>query len=161
MKKGDKRLEHVERDVHDLHVALVKKIPTHFSMRHVVRSFFGSFTIALIFAFKGLLFEVGLSLSHPRMLLIIITSLLVLSAEIYFVGWERVKNKKERGFSQFWAKRLCAYYLIGIVVSLLVVWLYGLHDLVATGTDVLRLIVAVSLPASLGASAADLFEEHV
>ena len=148
----------LQRQIKELHDHFIIREPSHFGPRHLVSSFFGSILVALTFMFKGLLFEVSQGLQFNNLVLITLSTWLILSAEIYYIGYARVQQKPKRKFGQFWIKRLMAYYAIGLFVSTTLVYLYGLHLLI--GPEFYKIIVAVSFPASLGAAAADLLNKY-
>src|SRR3989344_2858526 len=154
-----KKIDRIAFDVAALRKSLIEKVPSHFSVYHVVAAFFGALFFGFTFVLKGLLLQVGLRLSVLHIAGIILVTLLILTAEIYFVGYRRVNNKKTRKFGQFLLKRLVTYYSISLIVAWLLLFLYGvLTNLVAV--DVLRLVVAVSFPAAIGAAVSDLLNQY-
>jgi len=158
MAKADK----IEKKVVELHKQLIEKIPSHFSMRHIISAFIGALLFALTFVMKGLLFQIAVALTWREIVLIILSTWLILTGEIYFVGYARLsaKERKERYFGQFWLKRATTYYGIAIAVSALLIYIYGLEIFVGTKCNVLKLIIAVSMPAAIGASLADLVSKY-
>ena len=157
-----KEMKKIEEKIQELHESLIEKIPSHFSMRHVISAFIGALLFGLTFVMKGLLFQIALALTWKEIILIIISTLLILSGEIYFVGYFRLKPKhrKKRRFGQFWLKRITTYYGIAIAVSLFLIYIYGLEIFVGTTCNIFKLVVAVSLPAAIGASLADLVSKY-
>jgi len=150
----------LEQDIKALRTYLIERVPTHFGARHVMRAFFGALIVGLTFTLKGQLFTVSLAFTSKEIISIILATILVLSAEIYFVGYRRVKQKSKRKFGQFWAKRFFTYYLIAIIVSIGLVDIYGLHHFTQSWTQTMKLVIAVSFPSAIGASAADLLEKY-
>ena len=92
--------------------------------------------------------------------IIIMFTLLLLSAEIYFIGYARVDNKQNRGFGQFWIKRLVAFSVIAIIVALMLVYIFGLIYLVQSSRMLWNVIILMSAPCAIGASFADLVKKY-
>ena len=154
------KIDQIARDVYVLRERLVERVPGHFGMSHIMTSFFGALFFGFTFVLKGLLFQVGLALSNFHLVLITITTWVLLSAEIYFVGYLRVPDKDRRPFGQFWAKRLISYYLISLFVAFLLLFVYGVTEIVGDPYHVFKLVVAVSFPAAIGAAVADLLGKY-
>jgi len=139
---------------------IVERVPDHFSMKHVVGATFGALIFGLTFALKGLLLEVTAGLTEDHLLLIVLAIFVILTAEIYYIGYARIKDKQSRHLGQFWAKRIAAYAIIGFVVSAFLVYLYGINNLVANSEHLRNVIIALALPCCLGASVADLLKKY-
>ena len=154
------KIDQVAKDVKVLKERLVEKVPGHFGMRHIIVAFFGALFFGFTFVLKGLLFQVGLVLSNTDLVMITLATWLILTAEIYFVGYMRVPDKERRHFGQFWLKRIFTYYLIALFTSFLLLSLYGIPKLAATSYNVLKLLIAVSFPAAIGAAGADLLGKY-
>ena len=133
----------------------------HFSSKDIIISFFGAFLVAAGFIFKGNLLFISQKLDILHMSLIVIATMLVLSAEIYFIGYSKVKNKKERPFLPFLIKRIITTYSVSIIVCIALVMLYNIDNLIANGDhmNMLKILISVSFPASIGAAASDLFKK--
>lgn len=155
--------QHLEDIINE--VNLIKQIlqrelpPEHFSFKDIVRSFFGATFIGVTFVFNKNLVELVPMLNSTRITLVILSTILLLSFEIYFIGYQRVSDKTERKFFQFWFKRIITFYLVAIVVSLYLSFLYNVTGLVGSIENIIRLVVAMSMPCSVGASIADLLKE--
>ena len=143
-----------------LREALVERVPGHFGMVHLISAWLGSLFFGFTFVLKGLLLEVGLQLSTLHLVLITITTWAILSAEIFFVGYARVRDRSNRKFGQFWAKRIVGYYLIAVFTSFLLLSVYGLTEIAGGPYNSLKLIIAVSFPAAIGAAAGDLMGKY-
>ncbi len=154
------KIDQIARDVYVLRERLVERVPGHFGMNHIMTSFFGALFFGFTFVLKGLLFQVGLALSNFHLVLITITTWVLLSAEIYFVGYLRVPDKDRRPFGQFWTKRIISYYLISLFVAFLLLFVYGITEIVGDPYHVFKLVVAVSFPAAIGAAVADLLGKY-
>lgn len=159
MKKTEK-IENLAQDIRIIRERLVEKIPLHFTLRQVIVAFFGALLFGFTFVLKGLLLEVGLSLDTFQLFFITLTTWIILTAEIYFVGYHRVPDKKERPFGQFWAKRFFTYYLIALFVSILLLSLYGLTEMAGSIENLTKLVIVISFPCAIGAAASDLLEKY-
>lgn len=150
----------------DKDVVLIKKLllkevpPEHFSMKDIIRSFFGAAFIGSTFIFTRLLVEVTPLLDAWHVWAIILSTIGILTAEIYFIGYERVENKAARHFGQFWLKRLLTFYAVSIIVSAYLAWIYNITALVGNSENVVKLVIAMSLPCSIGASITDLLKKY-
>ncbi|MEM3127357.1 MAG: DUF2391 family protein [Candidatus Woesearchaeota archaeon] len=138
---------------------LGEEAPEHFGRKDIVRSFFGAMLFGLTFVFKGLLFQISKNLQEFHIFLIILTTIIVLTLEIYFIGYSRVENKKQRPFGQFWFKRIAVFYAVAIFTTLGLIYIYGLADSLTTFEEV-QLVIALSLPCAVGASLADLLKQY-
>ncbi|MCX6708595.1 MAG: DUF2391 family protein [Candidatus Woesearchaeota archaeon] len=156
------KIDQIAQDTKVLRERLVEKIPGHFDVKHVIAAFFGALFFGFTFVLKGLLIEVGLTLSSMDLVLITMATWLILTAEIYFVGYARVplNERKLRPFGQFWAKRILTYYFISLFVAFMLLYLYNIAELVATPDNVLRLVISISFPAAIGAAVSDLLGKY-
>jgi len=154
------KLDEIANDVHVLRERLVEKIPAHFTMRQIVVAFFGALFFGFTFVLKGLLLDVGLRLDTIQLSIITITTWIILTAEIYFVGYHRVPDKDKRHFGQFWAKRFFTYYFIAIFVSFLLLSVYGITTIAGSPVNMIKLVIAVSFPAAIGAAGSDLLGKY-
>ncbi len=153
-------IQQIAKDVKHIKAHLIEKVPDHFSKKHLIGAFFGAMLLGLTFMFKGLLYQISLSLTTFRLVLIVVATIIALSAEIYFIGYARVKNKTKRSFGQFWLKRISTYYFIALFVAALLVFIYGIHAFTGTWTNTFKVIISVSFPCAVGAAAADLLEKY-
>ncbi len=156
------KIDRIAEDTRVLRERLVEKIPGHFDVKHIIVAFFGALFFGFTFVLKGLLIDVGLLLSTRDLVLMTLASWLILTAEIYYVGYARVpyNERKQRPFGQFWAKRIFSYYFISIAVAFILLYLYGIAQLVATPDNLLKLVIAISFPASIGAAVSDLLGKY-
>lgn len=156
------KIDQVARDVRVLKERLVEKIPGHFDIRHAIVAFFGALFFGFTFVLKGLLLDVGLALAIWDLVLMTIATWIILTAEIYYVGYARVpiNQRKIRPFGQFWIKRITTYYFIALFTAFLLLYLYGMAEMAGTADNVLRLVVAISFPAAIGAAVSDLLGKY-
>ena len=154
------KLDQIAADTKMLRERLVDKVPAHFDLSHVMSAFFGALFFGFAFVLKGLLFQVGLALSLFHITLIIISTLAILSAQIYFIGYARVPHPERRPFGQFWIKRIIAYYAIAIFTAFLLLFVYGIVEMVQSPYLVFKLVIAMSFPAAIGAGTAHLLGKY-
>jgi len=153
-------LKKIHEDIKILRERLVEKTPGHFGPRHLGTAFFGALLFSFTFVLKGLLFDVGLKLTKIQLVKIILITIAILTIQIYFLGYTKVQDKKQRPFGQFWAKRITSYYAIAIFTSTLLLYSYGILTLAGTTGNAIKLIIAVSFPAAVGAGAGDLLGKY-
>jgi len=151
----------VKRELDVIKKLLFRELPPeHFSVKDVIRSFFGASFIGSTFIFTRTLVEISPLLDFYRIVIIIFSTIVFLSAEIYYIGYQRVENKASRPFGQFWIKRLLTFYSVGIIVSAYLAFIYNITSLVGSSENVLKLIIAASMPCSIGASITDLLKKY-
>ena len=157
-----KKEEELIQDIKTIKNKLISREPKPFGIRDIVHSIFGSLIFGLTFALKGLLVQVASILTTSQQILIVISTLVILTFEIYFIGYQKVRAKEERKFFQFWLKRLITFYLVAILVSFFVIYIYGIHNLPSIGNskDLMKLVIVVSMPSAIGAGLADLAKRY-
>lgn len=156
---GTASLKQIANDVRVIRDS-VERVPDHFNMRHVVAATFGAFFFGLTFALKGLLLQATSNLTENHLLYIILAIFVILTTEIYYIGYSKVRDKESRHFSQFWAKRIATYVVIGFAVSAFLVYLYSIDKLAQSPEHVRNIIIALALPCCTGASVADLLKKY-
>ncbi len=130
----------------------------HFSKEDFFYSFFGALFVGFVFMSKGFLIDIAKNLSSAHLIVITILTILFATVQIYFVGYTRVSDKIHRGFGEFWAKRFVTVYVSSIVVSLILIYAYGIDGMI--GSDkIINAVVAFSMPCSLGATLSDLVKK--
>jgi uncharacterized membrane protein len=158
-----KKEEELIQDIKSIKNKLFQREPKHFGFKDILHSFIGSLIFGVTFALKGLLVEVAILLTTIQQILIVLSTLVILTGEIYFFGYTKVKIKEERKFFQFWFKRLVTFYLVAILVSFFIICIYGLPNLPSIGNNVnniFKLVIVVSMPAAIGAGLADLVKRY-
>ena len=133
--------------------------PKHFSKEDIFYSFFGALFVGLVFTLKGLLIDIAKSLTTSHIIAIIILTILLITVQIYYVGYVHVKEKEKRRFGQFWAKRFVTIYVVSILTSFILVYLYGINLILANFADTIKAVIAISMPCALGATLSDLFKK--
>lgn len=141
---------------------LVIREPSDFSFKDIARSFFGALIVAFSFIFAGEMVTTAVRMNNGNVIAVMSCSIITLIFEIYYFGYRKVENKHERKFGQFMMKRLPTFYLITVIVSVGLVFLYGVNNtpVIASSSDVFKVIVVISFPASLGAGMSDLLKKY-
>ena len=157
------KIDQVKKGVDELRSHLLIKEPEHFSAKDIVSAFFGALFLGMTFSIKGLLIRISQGLNDTNVALIILSTLVILTAEIYFIGYSRVTKKPERKFGQFWIKRIFAFYLVALITSLFLVYVFGLNHLQEIANiypNIFKLVILISMPCAIGAAVADLLKKY-
>ena len=162
IKEQKSELSYIDDGIHTLKRELIDRTPTRFSYKDIARAFFGSLLVAAGFVLKGAMLRTSVRLELGHIISIIVVSLIILTVEIYYFGYRKVKDKRQRKPFQFIAKRLPTCYLVSAVVSTGLVFMYGINNdaLITSNLDVFKVIVTVSFPASLGAGMSDVLKKY-
>ncbi len=156
------KIDEIKKGVDELRERLLIAEPEHFGKEDIIYAFFGALLLGLTFAVKGLLIKVSQALNNINMVLIIASTLLILTAEIYFIGYSRVTKKTERRFGQFWLKRILVFIFVAVITSFFLVYIFGLNKLPEINNNpfsVCRLVVLITMPCAIGAAITDLLKE--
>ena len=151
---------HIEREIHNLYEKLYEKRHSHFHFRDIINAFVGSLILGLTFVFKGSLIDLSLTLTKVNLSFIILVTAVILTFQIYFMGYSRVKYKQRRRFGQFWAKRFFTLYFIAILVSFVLVYLFNMDAVAGNFTNVIKIVIAVSMPCAIGAAIPSLLKHY-
>lgn len=160
IEKEEKEIEEIEHDISYIRDKLIEKRPSTFSKRNVVNAFFGSLIIGMTFMFKGNLIRVIENLQIYHVFLIISSTLLILTAQIYFISYTRVKNKKKRPFRQFLFKRLTSLYLITWIVSIYLVYIFSINSFYSSLFETFKMTIVLSMPCAIGAAVPSLLKQY-
>lgn len=131
----------------------------HFSKQDVFYSFFGALFVGFVFLSKAFIIDIARSLKSINVVVIILLTILFVTLQIYFVGYIKVVDKKNRPFYEFWAKRFLTVYISSIFVSFLLIYVYGIDKMLGNFSNIFKAAVAFSLPCSLGATLSDLVKK--
>jgi len=151
--------ELIRTDVSRLRKELVEKMPEYFSFKDIFRAFFGSLFFGFSLLFSGNLVRVAGIMGIYDLMLVILFTLLTITAEIYFIGYSRVLNKSHRTFGQFWFKRVVAFYAVAIIISIVISHVFGLH-MITDSYTYRNLVIILSAPCAIGASMSDLLKKY-
>ena len=158
--KEEKDLIEIKEAISKIKQKIIDKEPSHFSKNDILKIFFGSLTVGFAFIFSGALIKTALALDVKHIELIILTTLALLSIEIYFVWNHNVKDKVNRPFGEFLTKRLTTLYIVAIMSSFILIYIFNIDSQLSSFYDVMKLIVLMSMPCSLGAAIPSILKEH-
>jgi uncharacterized membrane protein len=150
----------IRNDVEKIRDKLIDHTPEHFSKQDLVRSSIGALFLGFSVLFSGNLVNLANRIPSTHLFVILFATILILTAEIYIIGYSRVKDKVSRRFGQFWMKRVTAFYSIALIISVLLACIFGLYYLVPNMHSFLSLVIIVSAPCAIGASLADLLKKY-
>ncbi len=151
--------DQIKKDVQLLKDRLLERKPEKFSSKDIARAFFGALVIGATFVFTSGLISVVKNITWVNVFLVIISTIVLLIAEIYFIGWSRVKGEKGRNVYEFTLKRLPTFYVISILVSLFYTYIFGINHLVSPA-EATKLIFLIAMPCSIGAAIGDLLKKY-
>lgn len=153
--------DHLHQDVLSIKREVLRLTPPeYFSSKDLARSFFGALFLASTFIFSGGLVQQAKLMSTVHIIVLVLVTLAVLTVEIYFIGYHRVKNKKTRPFYEFWGKRIVTFWSVALVVSFGLSLLYAFDQYFPTTLELVKFSMVVSFPASVGAALADLLRSY-
>ncbi|MFC1697753.1 DUF2391 family protein [Nanoarchaeota archaeon] len=159
MKK--KRKSTLEADVKYIRKSIEKtsKI-ADFSIDDVIFTFFAAFALGLVFIFKGKMIEISKNLGWVHVGLIIGLSLFIMAAIVYYFAYGKHKvDIHKRAPFEFVSKRVISSYIIAVIAAILLVFIYNINSNASNFGEIVRIVVAISLPCSIGATIKDLFKK--
>lgn len=162
VKKEEHEIRKIEQDIDFLRSKLVEKHPSHFSNRDIINTLFGALIIGLTFIMKGAVVATAERLTPLHTLLIVLSTIVILTSEIYWIGYSRVEReeRRRRGFFQFWAKRIITLYGIAIIVSVYLVYVFGINQFFTTEQGVFNVVILLSMPCAVGAAIPHLLKKY-
>ncbi len=153
-------IDELRQEVKLLREKLVNKTPEHFSKRNVLSIFSGALFFGLTFMFKGLLVDIAINMPLGNVLLVIASTIMILMGQIYFIGYERVPDKKSRPWGQFILKRLVASYFIALIVSFYLSFIFGIMLVAGSPLAFAKLVLVLSMPCAVGGAIGDLLHKY-
>jgi len=147
-----REVENIESQIQYLEEKLLEKRPSHFSKRDIVNAFFASLIIGFTVILNARIIDIAMALTPAHIVTIIIATCLILFAEIYFVGYTRVKPEEHRKLGQFMAKRFFTFYTVAIIVSFVLTYILGIDMFIPTFAGIVKLVVLISMPGAAGAA---------
>lgn len=161
LSKEEKEIKKIEHDIEILRLKLIERTPEHFSKKDLINEFFGALIIGLTFIFKGGLVRTVGVIGLDRIMMIVIITFVILIAEIYFIGYSRVKNRGKRRLGQFLTKRLFSLYLTSIIVATMLVYLFGINILAGSTYEALKVVIVLTMPCAVGAAIPSLLKKYI
>ncbi|HLC98566.1 MAG TPA: hypothetical protein VJC00_01000 [Candidatus Nanoarchaeia archaeon] len=132
--------------------------PAHFSRKDFFKALFGSFVIGLTFLFKGSLVSYAIKMGWYNVILVLFTTFLVVSLEIYALSYKFVVHRKERPFYEFWSKRFFAITISTFIAIYFSIYIYGINSFL-TQIEILKVTSAVFMPAAITGAAVEVLKE--
>ena len=126
--------------------------PNHFSIHDFLNAVFGSFFVAITFLASGNMTAYALRLEILNMVAIVIFTFIVITFEIYILGYRFVRKKAKRPFYEFWGHRFPTMVLSSFVSIYALMYLYGLNEYYSS-LDMLKIAIAIFLPAAAAGAA--------
>ncbi|MAG53016.1 MAG: hypothetical protein CMH62_03580 [Nanoarchaeota archaeon] len=158
--KSDKKQSRQEKDVEE-DIEKIKKDLEGSPLRKITTKDFGK---ALIGAFIGVVSHFAFlegahlseNLSVTRATALLVTAYILGMIFIYAAGFKKVKQIR---ILSFIPARITVIYVVSLAVVYFVLFIFGLTEH-ATSIEIYKQVAAVSIPAIIGASAADLIGER-
>jgi uncharacterized membrane protein len=154
-----RELNNIEDSLKRIKDKIIDKTPSHFSMEVIFNALFGSLLFGLTFILKGSLIRTALELNTLNMVLIIISSVAIIIGEIYFLGYAKIKDRKERRPGQFVIKRFLTLLIVSISVAFFLVYIFGIDRQLESFYDIIRVVIMTMMPCAVGAGFSSLFKE--
>ena len=150
----------IKNDVERVKDKLIDRTPEHFSKQDYIRAGIGALFLGFSAVFSGNLVNIATNIPESHLYIIIFGTLLILTMEIYIVGYSRVTDKETRKFGQFWMKRITAFYVIALIVAFVLAFTFGLQYLVPSQAKFFNLVIIISAPCAIGAAFGDLIKKY-
>ncbi len=154
-----KELNNIEKSIKKIKDRVVDKTPSHFSMKVIFNALFGSLLFGLTFILKGALIDTALKLETIHIVLILISSMAIIIGEIYFLGYSKIKDKKERRPAQFVIKRFLTLLIVSVSVAFFLVYIFGINRQLGNFYNIIRVVIMTMIPCAAGAGFSSLFRE--
>jgi len=154
-----KELNNIERSVKRIKDKVVDKTPSHFSMKVIFNALFGSLLFGLTFILKGALIDTALKLEKIHIILILISSMAIIAGEIYFLGYSKIKDRRERRPGQFVIKRFLTLLIVSLSVAFFLVYIFGIDRQLGNFYNIIRVVIMTMMPCAVGAGFSSLFKE--
>ncbi len=154
-----KELNNIERSIKRIKDKVVDKTPSHFSMKVIFNALFGSLLFGLTFILKGALIDTALKLEKIHIILILISSMAIIIGEIYFLGYSKIKYRRERRPGQFVIKRFLTLLIVSVSVAFFLVYIFGIDRQLGNFYNIIRVVIMTMMPCVVGAGFSSLFKE--
>jgi uncharacterized membrane protein len=150
----------IKSDVERVKDKLIDHTPEHFSNQDLIRASIGALFLGFSVLFSGNLPVLASRIPTPYFFIIIFDTILILTLEIYIIGYSRVKDKQTRKFGQFWIKRVLAFYVTALIMATILAFTFGLQYVVSSDRYFFNLVIILSAPCAIGASLGDLLKKY-
>jgi len=136
----------------------MKREPHHFSLRDFLKAMLAALIVALTFVFKGSMFEYAEKMNSSHVFFVLVVTCIIVTIEIYFLGYRFVTNRKERPFYEFWAKRFFTIITSSFIMVWLIIHMYGINEYITTQEE-LKFIFAVLFPSAIAGAAMEILKK--
>lgn len=160
IEKEEQELLQIRELVNHMKEKVVDKEPEHFSKRDILNAFFGSLIVGLTFIFKGDIIKSAINLRITHIEMIILSTFIILIAQIYFIGYLRVKDKSKRTFGEFMTKRLLTLYSMAVITAFFLIYIFNIDFTLPTFKDEIKMVILLSMPCSVGAAIPSLLKQY-
>jgi len=150
----------IKHDVERVKDKLIDHTPEHFSRQDFIRAFIGALFLGFSVLFSGNIMSIATNIPVPHLYIIIFCTIMLLTIEIYIIGYSKIVDRSTRKFGQFWTKRIAAFYFVALVVSAGLSFIFGFQYLLPSGQEFLKLVIILSAPCAVGASLGDLLKKY-
>lgn len=133
--------------------------PRHYTVQDFLKALFGAFFVALTFLFNTALLEFSKEMTTKNAVIIVAVTCVLVSLEIYALSYKFVKNRKDRPFYEFWAKRFFTITTATLATIYSAVYMYGINNYI-TQIEAFKLAAAVFLPAAIFGAAIEMLKER-
>jgi len=150
----------IKNDVERVKDKLIDHTPEHFSRQDFIRASIGALFLGFSVLFSSNLESLATRIPKYYLIYIVLATVLILTLEIYIIGYSRVTDKVTRKFGQFWMKRIMLFYLTAIIIAGALAFTFGLQYMLPDKGEFFNLIIIVSSPCAIGASLGDLLKKY-
>ena len=152
-------IKKIEDRIELLTQKIIDKRPTKFKMRDLMHDFFASLLVGLTIIFKGHLYKLAETMTIYHVVLVFISTIIILTAAIYFGSYININNKKEWPFFTFWIKRLTGFYAVALIVAFFLIFIFGFNVLLIEPSGLIKVAISLAMPCSIGAAIPTLIKE--
>jgi uncharacterized membrane protein len=139
---------------------LLERVPGHFSLHNIMSALFGALLIGLTFVLKGALVPTALSLTWWHVEAIVAATLVIIFIQVYFISYERVKDKDERLLGQFVLKRMISIIFISLIVSVSLIYMLNVNSRVLDTPGVIKVITLLWMACAIGSAIPGLLNKY-
>lgn len=150
----------IKNDVERIKDKLIDHTPEHFSRQDFIRASIGALFLGFSVLFSGNLVNLSSKIPVAHLFIIVLGTILILTLEIYIIGYSRVNDRVTRKFGQFWVKRILSFYLTALIISIILAYTFGLQYILPSTESFIYLIIILSAPCAIGASLGDLLKKY-
>ncbi len=153
--KVEKELSQFEKEIRGLKKEIKPEVEEKISFKDFARGIVGSIFGMSIMGWHEGVREAALGMSSLNVVLIIFLTVLAGASVLYFSQYRRIKERWI--VQQLLPKRFIIFYILALVVVFFVYTVFNIIQLgVTPPKDIIRLVLVIGFPATIGASTADI-----